>query len=786
MNTQIHPKVAVDGHDNLRGVFGGEPSSVPFGYAQNAMNRFFREDRNTTRPSIVGINLTFETEDDRIWFAGANGQGAFFYQSYPSNLAPKLIASLGGRIYTIEIQGRNGTVRKLWDGNAREFLHAWFAQGFEYLLIQDGINPPVIWDGTNAARRSDLTKNEVPIGSVMEFIHGRFVVASADGKNTIRISEIASAANVTQHADILTFPDALPTYGTATNLGNIQGLYSMPFLDVGTGAFELVAMCQYGFTSFDFSRPEEQLLEPGVQKISLIGTGLVGSHAFAGLNGDVFYRSQSGISSYRNARVEYSQGWRQTPVSREVNYWIQNDRADLLEYIPMVSWQNMVFTGCSPLISPPSNLCLGYHRFCRGMVVFDAQSMSTAGRDGVPVWHGAWTGIRPWAFAHGIIGNQDRCFAFSFDRDGTNRLYEITLTQQDDLFEQQTRKIFSYYLTGDFGAVEGRTSRFDPKKFVGGMLEMNNVLRASTVQVQYRQDGAPCWIDVDRAEPGCDCPDYTETSTEGCFGTSWPVYARKYFPAVLPDKCTPGTNQAASVFRHCQARVLITGNMQIERFQIQMELQPDGKIAQCLGNECRPIQCCPSEFDYSYHIAPLDTNTEIPAITCEPQPITYTSTRYTTQFCPGSTTLFATGFGQATSTISQADADQKAQAAAQANAEAKLNCPNCAPQLLTDAIVESGGAADFSGYFTSGQFQNNIGQPWRLIEVTSETYIVSGVVNASGTLEVVTVFPSYDDTFDTTTFIYSYTGPGSVRVQLQIGCLSGGTIIWPSTGDYGV
>ena len=33
----------------------------------------------------------------------------------------------------------------------------------------------------------------------------------------------------------------------------MQGLYAMPFLDNGTGQNSLVAMCQSGFTSFDFS-----------------------------------------------------------------------------------------------------------------------------------------------------------------------------------------------------------------------------------------------------------------------------------------------------------------------------------------------------------------------------------------------------------------------------------------------------------------------------------------------------------------------------------------------------
>lgn len=776
------PDFAYDGHGPLRGIFGANPASVPTGYAQNAVNRFFREDFNRTRPSFQNIVLSFDSDAEKAFFEAANGQGAFFYNSYPDYLSPRLIASLGGRIYTIEVQGHTGVVKQLIDGNSRQYQHAWFAQGFNWLVVQDGIHPPVLWDGINPAKRSDLVLNQVPIGSVMEFIHGRFVLATADGKNTIRISEIAFANTNLNPDDILTFPTALPSYDIAANLGAIQGLYAMPFLDQGDGQNSLVTMCQQGFTSFNFSGDEVSLLGP-IQKIALIGTGLQSSHGWAGLNGDVFYRSQDGISSYRNARVEYDQEWRQTPISREVNYWIKPDRKDLLEFIPMVSNQNMVFTGCSPMLAAPNNPAFGYHRFCRGMVVFDADSMSTTGREGEPVWHGMWSGIRPWAFARGIIQNQSRCFGFSYDRDGVNRLYEITLVAADDSFETQPRRIASFYTTAEFGTVEARTNAFAPKKLNGGVIEYSEIQGQCHFLVQYRPDGSPCWIDVTDGDVGCNCP----TRTGDCPNlNAAPQWGRAYFQQVNPNSCVPGSTQPGWLFHHCQVRVNMTGPFTVNRLNIRMDLQTDSQIAKCITPNCNPIDCCPAIDDYAYHVAPVGVNTNVPVVPSDPQTI-FTATRIYTATCSNDTSISVTAQGQATSLISQDDANKKAQQAAYDKAISQLNCPSCVPQVLADNVVVAGDVVDYSALFASGRFPTGIGQPWRILNVLTGGLVASGVVNDSGTLQVFQIYPpaAYGGgTFDPVTHKYTDSGSGSARVQLQLGCLSGGTVIWPPVSPY--
>lgn len=772
---------AYAGHQSLVGVFGGEADTVPEFYAQAAVNRFFRHDRNRTRPSIRQIRLTFTSESDRIWFEGGNGQGAHFYNSYPAMGQPRLIASVAGKIFAITmVGGSTGRVSVIASGNDPRFMHAWFGQGFEWLAINDGIQAPIFWDGTNPSRRSDVTKQEMPPSSVIAFIHGRFIVASADGKNIIRVGEIVYANTNTSRIDILKFPNVIPSFDIATNLGNVMGLQPMPFLDTGTATNELVVLCQNGFTSFDFNRPEEAFLtEPPIQRISLIGEGCVSSHGFSTLNGDVFYRRSDGIGSYRNARVEYSQSWSQTPISRAVDHWLQPDRSDLLEFVPMVSWQNMVFCGTSPLISPPNNPCAGYHRYCRGFVVLDAQSMSTTSRDGVPVWHGMWTGIRPWAFIEGRINTAQRCFAFSYDRDGKNRLYEITQENGDDIFGTEPRRIYSRYDTASMGSVEGRTSLFGLKKFTGGVLEMNEILKESTFNVSYRPDGAPCWVPVTEGITGCDCPEFT------CGVNSQPSFGRFHFPSVDDTTCVPGTEQPGNAFHHCQVRVEMEGSMKVERLNIRFTVEQDSELSACSGTNCAPIDCCPDAGEYDYHIAPAGTNTQIPNIPCpELPPPLFVSTRYYTAYCPNDRTRSAIGQGQGVSDISQADADQKALAAAQEAAQAQLQCFACTPETVVQFTID-GGTQDLSAYFASGVFLSSANQPWRLQDIIINQNIATGIVDATGTLQWTANNAGYaHGSFDPVTNVYTDLGGGATTIELQVGCNNGGRFTWPDTPIY--
>lgn len=790
---QTDPAPAYDGHNILTGQWGGDAQAVPADMAHTAINRFFREDRNATRPRIQTINAHFDTEADRIWFEGANGQGMFFRTPYPTNNNSSIMVSIAGKLFSGTVIGRDVYWTVVFDGNSRFMCNAWFVQGFEWTVIQDGIHEPIFWNGTDPARRSDPTKGEMPIGSVMAYIHGRFALASADGKNTIQVGDIVYGNSNTNHDDILLFTDQEywaegGSFDIATNLGDIMGLYPMPWLDTGTGANELVALCTQGFTSFDLSQDRTTWLDQQVQKISMIGQGCVSSIGFCGLNADLFYRRSDGVGSYRNARTIFSQNRAATPVSREVNNWLSTDRSDLLKFVPMVSWQNMVITGISPQLAPPLNPCAGWNRYCRGMVIFDAQTSSTTARDGAAVWHGAWTGIRPWGFAQGFINGADRCFAMSYDRDGRNRLYEFTLEDGGDIFGSEERKQFWRYDTATLGQVEARCSYFDLKQVTGGQIVLSDIRRQGDLSVQLKPDGAPCLVSMSSGDVGCDCPNYTEPCVRG----TRPQWENIFLQAPAKDgvgACVPGTTQPGAMMHYGQIRVSGHGSVVVERMRVRMQVMKPDEAAQCIKTNCAPVDCCMNAGDFDYHIAPAGENTEVPDVPCPVPPVQrFTSTRYFTAYCSTVPGVYVTGTGQAESAVSQADADALALAQAQANAEAQLTqtiCPQCSPSVLSADEVD-GGDTDFSSFFTAGAYTTATNQPWRLVDAITDALIATGHVDASGTLVIDQDSYGYaHGTLDPVTFIYTDNGGGQTTINLQLGCNIGGGNTWPEQRGYG-
>lgn len=604
-----------DGHEEIIGVSGANPTVVPRNRVTRSVNRQFRFDENRTRPSIRSLELDF-LDDDRTGnnkklFEGGNVQGAYFYNSYPSFLTPFLVVSIAGTIFTVEIRGRRGYVRKLFQGNFPTLLHAWFAQGFEWLVIQDGSSRPILWNGIDPARRA--VAGEVPIGSVMAFIHGRFVVCSSDGTNQVAVGDIVYGSDATNTNDIIKFTETTywaegGAFGAPLFIGDVQLMAPMPYLDTGTGQNELVIVGTEGGCSLDLSGPRETWKDRSVLRVSQLGGGGVSSHGWCLLNGDLIFRSSEGVRSYRNARTEFSQQWNCTPISTDVRRYMGTNSGRYGQFCPMVSWNNQVLVGVSPMIAPPNNPQAGFHRYHRGIVVLDAQPQSNTARSGFSVWQGLWTGIRPTAFAEGRVDDTHRCFAFSYDQDGVNRIYEFTNDQDDDWFGKERRNITSDYDTGLLGAVAGQSTNFDLKLLEGGVIDLSNLRSKVGVEVSYAPDAFQCFIPLHSVTVGCEC-----VTQPGCLVSTDAGAERRYMPGAksnpIPGTCTPGDKMF-----NLQARVGLTGSANVERMRLKFTQQPIAETVDCRPTQCFPTACCPYEHEFSYQIAPEGENTEVPKV----------------------------------------------------------------------------------------------------------------------------------------------------------------------------
>lgn len=762
-----------DRHEVISGVSGANPVLVPRNFATNANNRWFRNDINQNRPPFHSIELSFETDEERIWFAGGNFQGATFYNSWPSFLKPYLICSIAGRIFKIEIQGRTGHVTTLFQGNDPVLQHAWFQQGLDWLVIQDGVSAPIVWNASTAARRAG--ENEVPTGSVMAFIHGRLVVTSSDGKNLLAVGDLVYSEDQVTTGDIIRFTEIQfaaegGIVGLPVFIGDITGAYAMPYLDTGTAQNELVILGTEGAVSIDLSRPRNQWLDSQLLRISLIGGGCVSSHSTCALNGDLFFRSAEGIRSYRNSRSEFNQSWKQSPISSDVRRWLDYDAPDLLQFNSQVSWNNLLLSTVSPAIEGPNNIYAGWHRYHRGFVVMDANPESNTVRAGAPIWQGVWTGIRPTQFVTGRMGNDEHCFAFSYDRDGKNRLYEI-VPQGFDTFEGKRRKMFSMYDTSTFGTIERTTSLFEPKTIQGGEMGVSTIEEQVTMELAVRPDSSPCFVKHHEVTFGCECQE------RPCFTGTLPSQARIYFGG-LDGKCDPSTNLPLNKAHYWQSRVKFTGEARVEVLAYRFDVEKNPTACRVDGATCNPITCC--EDTYAYHLADPGDNDEQPNIPIPSDtPTIYQSTQTYTASCPPSSSgSSVTATQSATSEISQADADAKALQAAINLAQSQLQCTLCEGLVLATFTVNDS-SIDLTPFFEEEYGALN-GRPWRMIDQHTLDIYAQGLVIGS-TLSITFAQETGDVTFDPTTFILTDVTGTTVPVALQVGCPGGS---WPSIEDY--
>lgn len=761
-----------DGHEAISGVSGANPTIVPRNYASVSVNRSFRYDENGTRPGFVSLKLEFPDDDrngnDRKLFEAGNGQGGTFYNAYPSYRPSLLVFSIAGSIFTVDIRGQIGYVRRIISGNYPQFLHAWFAQAFEWLVIQDGGSKPILWNGIDAPRRAG--DQEVPIGSVMASIHGRLVVASSDGTNQIAVGDIVYGSDTTNTNDVIRFTEIEywaegGAFGVPSFIDDIMFMVPMPFLDTGTGQNELVIVGKSGATSLDLSGPRETWKDSRIQRVSQIGGGGISSHGYALLNSDLIYRSTEGVRSYRNSRSEFNQSWNQTPISTDVRRWMGSSAGRYGQFCPMASWNNQVLVGVSPLIAKPNTLEAGFHHFHRGFVVLDAQPESNTLRQGASVWQGLYTGIRPVAFVDGRIQDRHRCFCLSYDQDGKNRIYEITASERNDWFEGDRRKIVSLYDTGILGTTNGSTT-FDLKKLQGGQIQVSGLNESVELNVSYRPESTPCYVPLHDLTVGCDCP----SLVEDCFAPSLPQRARRYFPAAKPE-CPPGSTTPANSLFSMQGRVKATGSVVVDRMIFKFSPMKQDETVSCDVSSCEPASCCPYADEFAYQLAPEGQNPNVPIVPPpDGIPQVFEATASAIATCPDGRT--ATAEATATSTISYEDALAKAEAAAREEAEAKLDCSGSTCEAInTDfqALFAGGDVYDFSTSFQFGWWPSNEGEPWRIVD-TAGTVYASGNVFAA-TLGITFAETTGDITFDSGTHQLTNNSVATdIYVGLQIAC----------------
>lgn len=603
----VDDKRVYDGYASLAGGqdAGRNPSLIEESQCAASDNLVFRGGVPTTRP---GIRVTaheytnphmFYNADDTF---GGQGTGAFSsrnnheqgifqgacYYAPGGGKAECMMFMVGGRLYQViprphvSLAGFSETMEiteiPLDKLNHPTKTKAYLVQADRFCVIQDGQSKAIVYDGVTARRALD---DEVPVGTIMAYGMGRLVV-TVNGDREVAFSDIYGSNEDANDpgAAVLKFTETtfLNEGGTASiafALGRITGLHFVPQQDSSVGDGELLAFSEGGISSFQLALPREQWKESAFQRVALYNIGARGWRSIVSINGDVWFRSDDGWRSYRQARAEIS-GWAHLPMSTEVRTWTENDTVDLLEYGSAIAFDNRLISTCTP---QPNNGQL----FHNGLLSLDFDVLSSFGKASRPAWDGHWSPtIRVCQLVQGAFNGEHKAFVFSLHNPVSqffNYIHEITKDDRVDSFSIFTRAAVPIAWELITRSFDFKTP-FNEKSLYGGDLWVDDV-EAVTVTASFKADQKPDWT-AWQSLPSITSVGTPQEITNGGVPTLRPGYYPRRTFTKPPDGCDSA--QTGRMLRRgyeFQIRLTGVGHCSLRKLRVHAREVVENARAQC-------------------------------------------------------------------------------------------------------------------------------------------------------------------------------------------------------------
>lgn len=426
--------------------------------------------------------------------------------------------TINGSRYTVEsVSGMSVTVTNLnatpgavasgatviaLDANSSTNGRAWMQQAEIFLIIQDGQRLPIIYDGSKSIR-SDITKQQVPAGTVMAYGKGRLWVAVQGNKfvagdivggevHNPDYERVDSVLYFTEN----TFLKGGGAFSVPLQSGNITAMIFMPVLDTSTGNGPLLVFTESAVFSCDASEDRDTwgATRSPIKTIVIVGSGAVGQYAVAQTtNSDIFYRAKDGVRSFYLAMRQFTNSWGNTPNSTEMDRVLPFDDPLLLQYGSMIQFDNrLLFT-----VQPLPTLENAYHR---GIGVLDFNLISSMRGKAPPVYEGVWSGFQPTLLFKGTISGVERAFAWGRSASGLNQLWEFG---KNSGFDNSDARVSSFLETRSMFGRSQNASPLTAKRIESIELFIDDIKGTVDFTLYYKPDQYPCWVTWGRVQSVC-------------------------------------------------------------------------------------------------------------------------------------------------------------------------------------------------------------------------------------------------------------------------------------------
>ena len=535
-----------------------------------AGNAVMRGGKIAGRPGFKPL-VSFTTSQKAQW-AGLF-QGAYMYQ--PDGGNPYIMMGVGGRMYQVRVDTDNSVHDLSSPATAMPANQPywWMEQGEQFLVIQDSVSPPRVWDGTTL--KSGPAAISLPIGTDMDYFMGRMWVTTAGNQREFTAGDIVrgpsgSAAYGLRDSILRMTENAYLSGGGAfvvpTNDGVIRAMFHTSELDTTLGQGNLYVGTRKSIYRMQVPVDRTAWVATNIntlpiQVVALIRNGPVNNRSVVGVNSDVFFQSLEPSIRSLTLASRYFQQWGNTQISTNESRVLQFNDRSLLRFASGIEFNNRLLQTALPF-----QTAVGVAH--KGIIPLDFDLISSLGEKYPPAWEGMWEGLQFLQLLEADFGGLQRAFAIVLSQ--VSNQIEVWEISNNDVRDNGDNRITYFFETPAYTCNKLR----EMKRLVSGELWIDELFGETDITVEWRVDQNQCWNLWTKFRE-CSARDCREADTS-CLYPIQPLCPQNRAPLKFPRPqqptvCDVNNTRPADIGYQFQLRVTIKGTASVRGLFIYCE-----------------------------------------------------------------------------------------------------------------------------------------------------------------------------------------------------------------------
>lgn len=471
-----------------------QPPLLPVGQYWRGLNVDGRGGLPKTRPRFI-----------RFTSLGTGKFSGLF--NYSLDDADRLIMPRNGEIIMLRLSdGQTSTLGNL--NLVADYMPFWFCKAQKFLIVQNGVDWPLIINKETAVDQSALPDHErFPAGRAMAFGQTRnFVVTNVvyDQTTHAKSVDLGFVQFRASPPYLPTNPEAFLRFneeqyyngggaiGMPQESGFINSLIFQRNAPTGTGYGQLLAIARKGVSGFNVILPRSEWANQQLGQVLFFSNGTEAPLSPIAVNDDIVYRSGDGVRSLRYTAAQVASGsgmLSNPPMSKEVDYILRQD--------PVAA-----HTMCSSAVLKERLFMLtgayleNGEVFFRGFVTYNANLVSGVTSTPSVGWDGFWSGpsMKMLGITTALYDGRERLFVVA--REGSENIL-FYLDEDDDadavvysaVYDDTDKKPLCRVTYGRKGFESSNVQ----KKFDHITVWVSALRGDCSLTLYWRPDGYPLW-----------------------------------------------------------------------------------------------------------------------------------------------------------------------------------------------------------------------------------------------------------------------------------------------------